>query len=104
MSPVETLSVVHLTALAHRYPAHALSPEYHQSQPIAVPGPQGLRVAFLYGKAMIVEPGEGLQLTSPSYLAFLNAVTGDFQELRALTSGELGQKHKEGERIGRYLT
>lgn len=104
MPSVEILSVVHLTNLARRYPANALPPEYHQSQPIPVPGPKGLRVAFLYGKAMIVEPGEGLQLTPPSYLAFLNAVTGDFEELRAVTPGEWGPKHKEEERIGRYLT
>jgi hypothetical protein len=104
MPPVEIHSVVHLTNMARRYLASALAPEFLQSQPIPVPGPKALRVAFLFGKGMIIEPGEGLQLMPPSYLGFLNAVTGDVEELRAVTPGELGQKHKEEELIGRYLT
>ncbi len=65
----EIRSVVDLIDIARRYPARALSPDHHQSYPIPVLDSAGLRVGFLYGKGIIVEPGEGLQLQPPTYVA-----------------------------------
>ena len=97
-------SVTHLINVARRYPANALAPEFHQSYPIPVRGTKGLRVGFLFGKGLIVNPGEGLQLMAPEYLAFINVETGAFEEMKAITPGEFGLPHAEHEPLGRYLT
>jgi hypothetical protein len=97
-------SVVNLIRVARQYPANALAPEYHQSCPIPVPGPAGLRAGFLYGRGLIVEPGGGLQLQVPEYLALVHVETGAFEEMKAVKQGEYGVNHSEGEFLGRYLT
>jgi len=96
--------VVKLIEQARLYPAGALPRGTHQSYPVPVPGAKGLRVAFFYCTAMIIRPGEGLQLLTPSYVAFLDATTGEFELLKAVVPGEFGQKHKEDEILGKYLT
>jgi hypothetical protein len=100
----ELRSIVDLVAIAARYPARALPAGHHPSYPAPVLGPDGLRVAFLYCRAEIVRPGEGLSLTAPSYVAFVDARTAMFEELRAVTPGELGLGHAEGEVLGTTRT
>jgi hypothetical protein len=97
-------SVVELIAIARRYPARALSPEHHQSYPIPVLTRAGLWVGFLYGKGIIVEPGEGLLLQAPTYLAWIDGETGALEEMKAVTAAALGLHQPEGEFLGRYLT
>src|SRR5262249_3370051 len=102
--PPVVLSVVKLIDQARFHPAGALPAGTHQSYPVPVTGRRGLRVAFFYCTAMIVKPGEGLQLMTPSYVAFVNAESGEFDELKAVKPAEFGQKHTEGKFIGRSLT
>lgn len=100
----ELQSVVKLVAVASAYPARAISPEFHQSHPVPVGGPKGLRMAFLYCKGMIRNPGEGLHLMPPEYMAYINATTAIFEELKAVMPGDFGQPHQVGEFLGTYLT
>jgi hypothetical protein len=102
--PPELKSVVYLLKRARFHPAGAMPAEYHQSYPIPVPGPKGLRVGLLYCPAAVVQPRQGMQLQTPVYLAFLDAETGQFEELKAVVPGEFGLKHAEGEVIGKYLS
>jgi len=104
MASEELMSVVQLTTVARVYPAGALPAGTHQSYPIPLPDPKGLRMAFFFCRAEIVTPRAGLQLWPPSYVAFLNARTGKFQELRAVTPKEYGQRHAEDKPMGPYLT
>jgi hypothetical protein len=69
-----------------------------------VRGGPGLRVAFFYCTAHIVKPQEGLQVQVPTYLAYLNAETAQFEELKAIRPEEFGQPHGAGEVLGPYLT
>src|SRR5262249_42215766 len=76
----------------------------HQSFPIPVRNPAGLRVAFLFCKGTMVLASKDFQLWPPSYVAYLIAETGKFQELKAATPKDFGQKHAEDKPIGPYLT
>jgi len=68
-------------------PGQALPNETHQSFPMPVRGPTGLRVMFMYCTS-IVTPGVGLQLLAPSYVAYLDAKTGKLEEMKAVTPAE----------------
>lgn len=97
------MSIVHLVESAKRYTTGALPDIQHQSLPIPFPSPEGLRIAFLYCSSAIVEPGKGLQLKQPGYIAFFIAETGAFDELKLFTPEEWGLPAEEGW-MGSYLT
>jgi hypothetical protein len=78
----------------------ALPAEGYQTYPIPVPGPSGLRVAFLYAAADVVVPLAGPLVRSPSYIGFVNAETARFDELRAFHAAEVGLGHLEGQQLG----
>ena len=90
-----------LITLAQAQPARALPDETHQSFPVPVPDPRGLRIAFFYCPALL-SIHTGLQLLAPRNLALLNAATGKLEELRAMSPGEFGQKHARSDVIGKY--
>lgn len=96
--------VAKLVEMAALHPATALPVGTHQSLPIPVPHAWGLWMAFLYGRAEIVKPREGLQLWPPSYVAFLRADTGEFHELRSVRPEGFGQRHDPDQPLGPYLT
>lgn len=102
--PSAVRSVVTLVETARLHPAGALPLGTHQSYPIPVPDPKGLRVAFLYCRAEIVEAKQGLQLWPPSYVAFLEARTGRFERLATLTADDRGQDRPADRPLGSYLT
>jgi hypothetical protein len=78
----------------------ALPDEGYQSYPIPVPGPRGLRVAFLYAAAVDVVPLAGPILRSPTYVGFVDAETARFVELRVFHADEVGLAHLEGRDLG----
>jgi hypothetical protein len=98
------LSVGKLIELARTYPAQSLPVGIHQSYPILVPSPVGLRVEFLYCNAGVPKSGEGYQLWPPRYAAVLQAETGKFLELRGVKPKDFGQSHAEDKPIGTYLS
>jgi hypothetical protein len=63
-----------------------------------------MHVAFFYCNAETLSPDEGFQLQPPSYLAFLRADNGEFEEIRAVGPADFGQGHGGDEWIGRYLS
>jgi hypothetical protein len=101
--PPELKSVVQLVKKARLYPCGALLALMHQSFPVPVPGPTGLQVAFFYGRGEVIAPREGLKLFPPTYVAFLEAETGRFVELRAVAAGEFGLPADDTV-IGKYLS
>src|SRR5262249_46547447 len=97
----ELKSVQALIAVALAQPGAALATETHQSFPVPIPSPKGLRVAFFYCPSLL-SIRSGLRLLAPSYLALLNAATSKFEELRAVSPSEFGQKHARRELLGAY--
>jgi len=97
-------SIVQIIEQARLYPAAVQPLGTHQSYPVPVQGDQGLRLAFLYCKAMIVRPREGLQLWPPNYIAFMVAGTGRFDQLKAVAARDFGQTYTMDQPIGVYLT
>lgn len=97
-------SIVRMVESAKNYTTGALPDIQHQSWPLPCPGTEGLRIAFLYCRAAIIEPGEGLQLRPPGYIAFFLAETGLFDELKIFAPEEWGMLPAEDAWIGRYLT
>jgi hypothetical protein len=61
-------------------------------------------MGFFYCRAEIVRPREGLQLWPPNYVAFLNAGTGKFEQLKAVTPKDFDQRHDQDKPMGAYLT
>ncbi len=80
----------------------AVMPKYtHQSFPIPVRGGRrGLQMYFLYCPAKIEDPQKGLSLWSPKYLAILDAYTGQMNEIRKISTGELGPRHSSDQHLG----
>jgi hypothetical protein len=99
--PTQIKSLEYLIAQARFHPAGALPTETHQSFPVPVPSAKGLRVAFLYCTSR-ASPQEGVLLLPPGYLAYLDAASGKFEELKAVTPAEFGQPHVGNEFIGHY--
>lgn len=81
--------------------AGALPEHGYQTFPIPVPGPYGLRAAFLYSVAETTEPPSGLLVRAPSYIGFVDAETARFVELRVFQASEIGLAHLEGQLLGR---
>ena len=97
-------SIVTLIETAALYPAGALREENYQSYPVPTRGPDGLRVAFLYCIAAIEEPRQGLRISAPKYVAFLQPETGMFEELRVASPADFGLAAVEDRWLGTYLT
>jgi hypothetical protein len=97
-------SVVQTIEQARLYPAGVQPPGTHQSYPVPVRRGQDLQLAFLYCKAMIIRPREGLQLWPPNYIAFMVARTGRFDQLRAVTASDFGQNCNMDKPMGVHLT
>jgi len=89
-----------LIALARQQPAQALPLETRQSYPIPVPRPDGLRIAFLYC-TQVARPGV-IRLIAPGHLAFLNAGTGRFDQMKKVSPRDFRQPHPPGEFIGEH--
>jgi hypothetical protein len=89
-----------LISLARQQPAKTLPLETHQSYPIPVPRPDGLRVAFLFC-TQVARPGS-IRLVAPGHLAFIHAVTGKFEQVKKVRPRDFGQAHPEGEFIGEH--
>src|ERR1700722_5464298 len=105
MPPLQPLPVTQLIKQARLYPAQALPKLTHQSYPIPVRGGRaGIQVLFFYGRGEIIEPRDGLKIWSPEYIAYVNAITGKFEELKAVAQGDFGQKNPADKPIGKYLT
>ncbi|AUX35236.1 MULTISPECIES: hypothetical protein [Sorangium] len=58
----------------------------YQSLPVPVPGPGGLRVAFVYGRSTPQLDG-GLLIQAPRYIALVDAEAGAVKEVRLLPGG-----------------
>lgn len=93
--------MVNLVRKAGVYPGGLFEAGTYQSYPIPVPGPERLRVAFLFGESAVVGPSAGLQLGVPRYVGLLDAESGKFVELRGLTEEELGAVSVRDGWIGR---
>jgi hypothetical protein len=98
------VSITKLVQRAELHPGGALPPNSHRSYPIPSAGAEGLRVAFLYSPAAIVEPQAGLQIYPPTYVAFFQAETGMFEELKSVTPAEFGLNVALDQPLGSYLT
>src|SRR5271154_5827342 len=98
------VSVVKLIQKAELHPGGALPTLTHRSYPIPCAGANGLRVAFVYAPAAIVEAQAGLQIYPPTHIAYFQAETGMFEELKAVTPGELGLNAPQDRSLGVYLT
>lgn len=96
------MKVEALIQQARFHPAGALPTETHQSYPVPVRGKEGLRVLFMYCPSH-ASMEEGLVLLAPYYVAYLNAVTGVFEEMRRVTPKELGRPDQPDQRIGAYV-
>lgn len=90
-----------LVQTARLQPAQALPDETHQSWPIPVLAADGLRAAFLFAPRNL-DRERGQLLFPPTYLAQIDAATGRFLELRAVTPAEFGQADPPGEFLGAY--
>ncbi|MCP3952593.1 MAG: hypothetical protein GY697_10320 [Desulfobacterales bacterium] len=99
----QPVSIVSLIRSASRYTGGSLPCNY-QSYPVPFPTVRGLWVAFLYAKAEIVEPQQGLCIKPPQYIAFYSAQTGRFEELKQFQPQEYGLPAAADEWIGRCLT
>ena len=77
-----------------------LAAETHQSFPVPVLDPKGLRIAFLYCPAIRVHAG--FQLLAPEHLAVTSAATGKLEEWRAVAPDRFSQPHVRGELIGAW--
>jgi hypothetical protein len=97
-------SIVQIIKAAALYPTVAMPDENHPSYPIPTPGAEGLRIAFLYCSAAIVEPQKGLQMKPPKYIAFFQAETGMFDELKAFIAEEWDLNPTQETWLGNYLT
>jgi hypothetical protein len=104
MASAEPISVVRLIQQARLYVLGALPTGIHQSYPVPVRDPKGIRLAFFYGHAEILKPGEGFQLWPPTYVALLHPETAKLQELRAIAPKDFGQRHAQDQPLGAYLT
>src|SRR5262245_30406358 len=86
---------------AELLPASALPKLMHQSLPVPVRGGKTkLQLLFFFGHAELLDPKVGVQLWPPSYVALMSAVTGRFEELRALKTGDYGQRHPSDKPFG----
>lgn len=90
-----------LVQTARVQPAQALPDEMHQSWPIPVLAADGLRAAFLFAPRNL-DRERGQVLFPPTYLAQIDAASGRFLELRAITPAELGQADAPGDVLGSY--
>jgi hypothetical protein len=97
-------SVIQVAEQARLYPGGVQPPGTHQSYPVPLRGATDLKLAFLYCKAMIVRPREGLCLWPPAYVAMMSAATGRFDELKAVTARDFGQGHVMDQPLGNYIT
>jgi len=77
-----------------------LAAETHQSFPVPVLDPKGMRIAFLYCPAIRVHAG--FQLLAPEHLALTSAATGKLEEWREVAPDDFGQPHVRGELIGAW--
>jgi hypothetical protein len=74
-----------------RYAAGTLPAGVHESLPVPVLQKGGLRIAAMYCRGEIVEPGGGLQLWPPSRVAWVDARSGRLEVLRAVTPADFGR-------------
>jgi len=102
-SDLETTSVVRITQAAQLYSSSVFSAHTHQSLPIPVLAEKELFIGFLYSHAEIVEPGEGLKLWAPSYIAYVEANTCEFHQLAAVNPGSFGFSDPTDSPIGSYF-
>src|SRR4051812_226939 len=97
MPPPVAPTLVPVTAVveqARLHPAQALPPLTHQSFPFPIRGGRrGLQLLFFFGRGEITERTEGFKLWPPNYVAHLSAFDAKFEELRAVTPGDFGQRH-----------
>jgi hypothetical protein len=67
---------------------------YYRSWPVPIPGPEGLALGYFYGPAERIEPTDGdaarVRLGAPTHLATVDAESGAFLELRAVSPQEAG--------------
>ncbi len=97
----ELKSIAIITDAARHYTAAVLPDETHQSFPIPLRTGSGLKVTFLYCVSR-VSFGEGLQLLPPSNVGIVNALTGVFEELRAVRPADFGLHDPENQFLGKY--
>jgi hypothetical protein len=100
----ELLSVVNLVERSRLYGASLVGSPVHQSLPMPTDASGGRRVAFLYSRAEVVEPGSGLQIWPPRYVAFLDPADGQLELIRAVTREEFGRDDDPGVPLGRHKT
>jgi hypothetical protein len=97
--------VSRLCDLADWYPRSVLPREAsYRSLPMPCNDPKGVRVAFLFGKAEIEEPKDGLRIWPPSHIAYHDPKNGRFLKLRPVTSAEFGLKHPADVPLGLSMT
>jgi len=101
---MDQVDVGELTRVAECRVGAALSFRMHQSLPIPLLQEGVLRVAFLYAPAEVREPGQGLSLEAPRFIARFTVHSGDFEELIPVSAAELGIDASDTDAIGTYLT
>jgi hypothetical protein len=88
-----------LKKIGTRLAKHAFPECRHTSLPIPVPGPQGLRIVFLYCAERQSVGGSDagdVELTQPKYAAAIDAETGRVLELLAFVPSTWGLASRSG--------
>lgn len=74
-----------------RYAAATLPAGFHESLPVPIVQKGTVKIAAMFGRGEIVESGAGLQLWPPSHVAWVDARSGRFELLRAVTPGDFSR-------------
>jgi hypothetical protein len=86
-----------------RYAAATLPAGIHESLPVPVLQKGKLKIAAMFGRGEIVESKAGLQLWPPSHVAWVDARSGRFELLRAVTPGDFGRSDDPDRPLGADL-
>jgi hypothetical protein len=97
------LSVVNLVERSKLYGAALVGTSVHQSLPIPAQDEGRSRVGFLYARAEVAEPGEGLKIWPPHYAAFINPADGQLERVRAVCPEDFGRNDDPEAPIGKYM-
>jgi hypothetical protein len=100
VNPPAVHSIARLIKAGSLHAGGAFPELNYQSFPIPSPGPKGLRVAFLYVKAEVVEGEPGWQLAEPEYIGFVDAGSARFVELELFAPARCGIEPAGGAWLG----
>ncbi len=103
MSMTMIKNITQIIQIAEIYPASALPSGMHQSYPIPILKGGETLLAFMYAATVTSEPGS-LELCPPSYLAYIEAVTGKFKQLIATKPSDFGLNNDVDKPLGTFTS